>query len=193
MTQPVGSGAPAPVQGVTGGPGLPQGVASVDGTTGNVVISPPNNTVQFRKTDSPQSLQIYEYFHNPTDFARVSLNAQTGGPFQLAVETEPPSVIRGLEINAGGTLFINTDAVQVNTSFQVNGNLVVAGVPNTGGIVQTVELATQFALLTGTQATPVAGVFGLGNLTTPALPAAVNVLDWVISIGSENFRVRLYQ
>lgn len=191
--QPINSGAPQPVQGVTGGPGLPQGVASVDGTTGNVQISPPSNTIQQKKGASPQSFQVYEFDAGTTNFSRISLNAQTGGPFQLAVETQPPSLIRGLQINAGGTLFINTQSVQFNTSVQVNGNLVVAGVPNAGGIVQTVELAAQFALLTGTQPTPVAGVFALGNLTTPANAGTTNVLDWVISIGSSNYRVRLYQ
>jgi hypothetical protein len=192
MTQP-GSGIPQPVPGVTGGQGLPQGVASVEGSTGNVVITPPSNVIQVRKGVIPQSLQVYEYFNNNTDFSRIALNAQTGGPFQLSVETDPSSVVRGLEINAGGTLFINTDAVQVNTSMQVNGNLVVTGVPNTGGIVQTVELSAQFALLTGTQATPLAGVFALGNLTTPPLGGVVNVLDWVISVGSANYRIHLWQ
>jgi hypothetical protein len=193
VTQPPGSGQPKPVQGVTGGPGLPQGVASVDGSTGNVVISPPNNTVQFRKTDSPQALQIYEYFHSTIDFARVSINAQTGGPFELAVETEPPGVVRGLDISAGGSLFINTDNVIVNTSVQINGNLVVAGAPAASGIVQAVQLSSQYALLTGTQVTPLAGVVGLGNLTTPPAGGATNTLDWVISIGTANYRVRLYQ
>ena len=194
MTQPIGAGQPKPVQGVTGGPGLPQGVASVDGTTGNVVISPPNNAIQIRKTDSPQSLQLYEYFHNATDFARLALNAQTGGPFELAVETDPTSVIRGLDISAGGTLFINTSSVQINTSVQINNaNLVVTGAPNGGGIIEGTELAGQFLLLTGTQATPIPGVFALGNLTTPPVGGVINVLDWVISVGSSNYRVHLWQ
>jgi predicted Rdx family selenoprotein len=127
MTQPVNAGAPQPVQGVTGGPGLPQGVASVDGSTGNVVISPPNNTIQFRKTDSPQALQVYEYFHTNADFSRISLNAQTGGPFQIAVETAPPAVVRGLQINAGGTVFVNALSMRINTDTEITGNLLVDG------------------------------------------------------------------
>lgn len=197
MTQPQVqplSGIPTPVVGVTGGQGLPQGVASVEGSTGNVVITPPSNVVQFRKGDIPQALQVYEYFHSNTDFSRIEMVAQTGGPFLLGVQTAPNTVIRGLDIVASGTLFIDTNNVQVNTSLQINNaNLVVTGVPNAGGIIQTVELAAQFALLTGTQPTPVAGVVALGNLTAVANPATTNTLDWVISIGSANYRVRLYQ
>jgi hypothetical protein len=125
MTQPIGSGAPTPVQGVTGGPGLPQGTASIDGETGNVVIQPPGNTVQIKKTDSPQSLQVYEYFHTNTDFARIALDAQIGGPFSIDVETEPPSVIRGVEINAGGSLAINTNNVLIQTSVHITSTLIV--------------------------------------------------------------------
>lgn len=109
MTQPIFSGAPTPVQGVTGGPGLPQGVASVDGSTGNVQISPPNNTTQFKKGSVPQSLQVWESDAGPTNFQRISLNAQTGGPFQLAVEVQPPGTIRDLQIIATGNIIVNTN------------------------------------------------------------------------------------
>lgn len=98
MTQPINSGAPQPVQGVTGGPGINQGTASVDPGTGALVFHPqPANVVQVRGS-TPGAFQVYEYFHTNTDFARLSLNAQVGGPFQLAVETQPPTVHRGLQI-----------------------------------------------------------------------------------------------
>lgn len=186
--QPVAAGAPQPVQGVTGGPGLPQGVASVDGTTGNVVISPPNNTVQFRKTDSPQSLQVYEYFHSNTDFARIALEGQTGGPFQLAVEVEPPGVIRGLEINAGGSLFINTDNVHINTSVEITGNLVV----DAPSVLQAFEIVAGFTLLT--QPTPIPGptIVALGNSTLSAV-AGTHMLDWIVNVGGTAYRVQLFQ
>lgn len=190
--QPISAGAPVPVQGVTGGPGLPQGVASVDGSTGNVVITPPNNTIQVRKTDSPQALQLYEFFHTNIDFARLSLNAQTGGPFQLAVETAPSGLIRGLQINAGGSLFINTSSLIVNTSQQINGNLLVTGTFPAAGIIQAIELTSQFAIFTGTQAIPTGSNLGLGNLTAAPNVGATNTLDWIISIGATNYRVRLY-
>lgn len=107
MTQPLGSGAPIPVVGVTGGPGLPQGTASIEGDTGNVVISPPSNTIQVKKTNVPQVFQIYEYYASVTDFSRISLNTQTSGPFQLAVETQPPGVLRSLWIISKGTIVLS--------------------------------------------------------------------------------------
>lgn len=104
MTQPLGAGAPLPVAGVTGGPGLPQGVASVDGGTGNVVISPPSNAIQFRKGGVPQSLQIYESFISDTDFMRLSLNATIGGPFLITTEFAGSGVARDLQISAANKL-----------------------------------------------------------------------------------------
>lgn len=106
MTQPINSGAPIPVQGVTGGPGLPQGVASVDGGTGNVIISPPSNTIEQKKTDSPQSLLVYEYFHSNTDFVRVGLQTQTNGPEFVGVTVQPPGVIRDLTVGTTGNLLL---------------------------------------------------------------------------------------
>lgn len=191
QTQPF-SGIPAPVAGVTGGQGLPQGVASVEGSTGNVVITPPSNVFQLRKGDIPQAFQTYEYFHSNTDYSRISIVAQTGGPFLLAVETAPNTVIRGLDIRAGGTLFIDTNNVIVDTSLQVNGNLVVSGTPPTGGVMQAVEVAAGFVLHTAPTPVVGAGVVAAGNTTIAINGAAVNTLDWVINIGGTNYRVRLF-
>lgn len=106
MTQPIGSGAPAPVSGVTGGPGLPQGVASVDGGTGNVIISPPSNTIEQKKTNVPQSLLVYEYFGSNTDFVRIGLQTQTNGPEFIGVTVAPAGVIRDLTIGTTGNLLL---------------------------------------------------------------------------------------
>src|SRR5215831_5998456 len=100
VTQPAFSGAPAPVQGVTGGPGLPQGVAGVEGSTGNVVITPPSNTFQLSKGDSPQSLQVYEFYHSNLDNVRIELLTATGGPETIGVRAAPTSVTRDLNIVA---------------------------------------------------------------------------------------------
>lgn len=182
MTQPIGAGQPHPVQGVTGGPGLPQGVASVDGTTGNVVISPPNNTVQFRKTDSPQALQIYEYFHNATDFSRLALNAQTGGPFQIEVETQPPGVIRDLVISASGTVTIQASELFVPETLSANILLASTLQANPG---QTLNISAN--------ASPFAIIFSIGATQpwafTPTFqftPTATNLYD----IGAVTNRVR---
>lgn len=173
MTQPPFSGAPAPVQGVTGGPGLPQGVASVDGTTGNVIVAPPNNTIQFKKTDTPQSLQVYEYSHSTTDFARISLNAQTGGPFQLAVETAPAGTLRDLAIlspqninvTAATTVTIASQAGATAISGTNGVNLTTSG---TGGIgitsAQLVNIQAQTSInLTTVTSHMILTVQGVGN------------------------------
>lgn len=182
----IGSGIPAPVTGVTGGQGLPQGVASVEGSTGNVVITPPSNVVQFRKGAIPQSLQVYEYFNSNTDYSRIALNASTGGPFQVAVETAPNTVIRGLDINAGGSLFINTDNVFVNTSMQISTNLVVSGQTQVG------EIIAAEVLLNAPTGVGVAGTVALGNSTLAAV-AGTHILDWVVNVNGTAYRVQLFQ
>lgn len=110
MTQPINSGAPIPVQGVTGGPGLPVGAASIDGTTGNIVLTPPSNTIQQKKTDSPQAFQIYEFFHSDSDFVRISLATATGGPEFIGVEVFPAGVLRDLVVGTSGSLFLSAGA-----------------------------------------------------------------------------------
>lgn len=105
--QPINSGAPQPVAGVTGGPPVLGGQISNDPNDGSVVVSPnPGNVLQIRKGSQPTALQVYEYSHSPTDFSRLALNSQAGGPFQLAVETQPPTVVRDLQILAPGVVTI---------------------------------------------------------------------------------------
>lgn len=110
MTQPLGSGAPDPVQGVTGGPGLPQGVASVDGGTGNVIISPPSNTIEQKKTTVPQTLFVYERFISNADFVRIGLQTQTNGPEIIGVSVQPPGTLRDLVVGTTGNLRLNAGA-----------------------------------------------------------------------------------
>lgn len=113
MTQPVGSGAPAPVQGVTGGPGLPSGVAGVEGGTGNVVITPPSNTFQLRKGDSPQALQVYEFYHSATDNVRIELLTAVGGPEVIGVRAAPAGTTRDLQIVTSGNGRVTIPALQL--------------------------------------------------------------------------------
>lgn len=104
--QPRFSGAPQPVSGVTGGPAVLGGQISNDPNDGSVVVAPnPGNVLQVRKGSQPTALQIYEYFHTNIDYARLALNSQANGPFQLSVETAPSSVIRDLQIGANGNLW----------------------------------------------------------------------------------------
>lgn len=103
--QPPSSGAPVPVAGVTGGPPVLGGQISNDPNTGNVVVAPnPGQVLQVRKGNTPTALQVYEYFHTNTDYSRIALNSQTNGPFSLAVETAPSTVIRALNISANGNI-----------------------------------------------------------------------------------------
>lgn len=127
--QPFNAGAPQPVMGVTGGPGINSGTASVDPGSGALVFHPqPANVVQVRGS-TPGAFQVYEYFHTNTDFSRLTLEAQAGGPFIIAVETDPTTVIRDLDINTpgnvvitpGGSISLNGTGVGVAGNFQVNG------------------------------------------------------------------------
>jgi len=109
MTSPQFSGIPTPVAGVTGGQGLPAGVAAVDGSTGNVVIQPPNNVIQQQKGAIPQTFQVYETFTNNSNYIRVSLSASAGGPFRLRTEFAGSGVARPLVLGTGNTDYWQID------------------------------------------------------------------------------------
>ena len=100
MTQPLHSGAPLPVSGVTGGPGINQGSASIDPSTGNIVFTPPGNAVEIKK--APSAFNVYEYFNSNADYVRLALQTATGGPEQIGVFAQPTSVSRDLQIVASG-------------------------------------------------------------------------------------------
>lgn len=110
MTQPAAppnSGAPQPVQGVTGGPAVLGGQISNDPNDGSIVVAPnPGNVFQLRKGANPQGLQIYERFDNNTNYTRLGLYAQTNGPFRITTESQGgvPNGARELDINAGTVL-----------------------------------------------------------------------------------------
>lgn len=150
MTQPPNppfSGIPQPVQGVTGGPPTLGGQLGNDPQTGNVVISPnPGNATQIRKGSSPQALQVYEYFNSNTDYSRLSLNSQAGGPFQLAVETAPPTVVRELDI-------IGTPVRIPNLALSQTQTLLAADTPlptsTQTTLISTPSLQPGFYLVTG--------------------------------------------
>lgn len=200
MTQPPFSGQPQPVQGVTGGPPVLGGQISNDPSTGNVVIAPnPGNVLQIRKGSNPQSLQVYEYFHSNTDYARVALNTQTNGPYQLQVETAPSTVIRELDINANGALKLNSGNAPITLSANGNNGLVLNpnGIVLVGGQLQTGTVAVPSAAntlnLAGGTTAPFSIIFSIGGAQpwsfTPSnqfAPTATNTYD----IGTITNRVR---
>lgn len=111
MTEPINSGAPDPVFGVIGGP-VAGGGGVIDNNTGNIILSPPGNTTQFQAGSNPQAIQVYEYFVSATDYSRISIVAQTGGPFLIAVETAPAGIARGLIISATGPIQFSSTAIE---------------------------------------------------------------------------------
>lgn len=121
MTQPgapPNSGAPSPVQGVTGGPAVLGGQISNDPNDGSIVVAPnPGNVFQLRKGSNPQALQIYERFDNNTNYTRLGFYAQTGGPFLITTESQGgvPNGTRELDINAGTVLKLQIAGVDKAT------------------------------------------------------------------------------
>lgn len=163
--QPPSSGAPVPVAGVTGGPPVLGGQISNDPNTGNVVIAPnPGQVLQVRKGNNPTALQVYEYFHTNTDYSRIALNSQTNGPFSLAVETAPSTVIRALQLNANGNLLIATANVTLTPTLLTVPNLTATGNINAVGAGFSGNVSA--ANLTFASAGGVLGWPGGGQLTT---------------------------
>jgi len=113
--QPINSGAPTPVQGVTGGPNL-GGNATIDGG-GNIVLTPPSNAVEIKK--GPSALNVYEYFNSLTDYARLSLQTANGGPEVLGVFTQPPGINRDLNLVTSGTGIVRINGTPLVTGTQV--------------------------------------------------------------------------
>lgn len=131
MNAPPNSGQPTPVQGVTGGPPVLGGAIQQDPVTGAIILTPnPANVVQIRKGASPQALQIYEYFNSPTDFSRLSLNTSPSG-YQIAIESQPPSVVRPLDIIANGPVRINGATIAVLPITQLYSAIGVVSGPTT--------------------------------------------------------------
>jgi len=104
MTQPPNSGAPLPVAGVTGGPGLNQGAASIDSGSGNIVLTPPGNAVEIKK--APSAFNVYEFFNTNADNVRLTMQTASGGPEFIGIVAAPTSVTRDLQIGASGNGFI---------------------------------------------------------------------------------------
>jgi len=122
MTQPPNSGAPQPVQGVTGGPPVLGGQIGNDPNTGNVVINPnPGNAVEIKK--SPSAFNVYEYFNSNTDNSRLTLATALGGPDVMGIVSAPTSVNRDLQIVASGNGVVRIPALQLLAfTAQVTGN-----------------------------------------------------------------------
>lgn len=172
MTQPgspPNSGQPPPVQGVTGGPPVFGGQISNDPQNGNIVIAPnPGNVLQVRKGNVPQAIQVYEYFNTNTDYSRLALNTQTGGPFQLAVETAPSGLIRGLSILSNSDLVFNLNGANRWRMVGATGNFEPIG--GTGVI--------------GSTTNPVSSVYLTSIFSPPGTPIAFGIgstIRWNIS------------
>src|SRR5215469_6084637 len=145
MTQPPNSGAPQPVQGVTGGPPVLGGQIGNDPSSGNVVINPnPGNAVEIKK--SPSAFNVYEYFNSNTDNSRLTLATALGGPDVMGIVSAPTSVNRDLQIVASGNGHVSIPALQFTFQQISVGTLVP--------ITQNV-----FTLITGTTLTLVAGAY----------------------------------
>jgi hypothetical protein len=123
LTQPINSGAPTPVQGVTGGPAVLGGQISSDPSTGNVVINPnPGNAVEVKKAVS--AFNVYEYFNSNTDNVRIGLQTATGGPEFIGVQAAPTSVTRDLAVGTTGNLSLGSGNTNRWTIFGTSGHLV---------------------------------------------------------------------
>jgi|SRR5215469_7279515 len=145
MTQPPHSGAPVPVQGVTGGPPVLGGQIANDPNSGNVVINPsPGNAVEIKK--SPSAFNVYEYFNSNTDNVRLTMATQLGGPEQMGIVAAPPGVTRDLNITASGNGHVLIPALQLATG----------AVSSSAGVSLPLGVWTD---LTNTNLTVVAGVF----------------------------------
>lgn len=160
--QPPQSGAPTPVMGVTGGPGINNGTASIDPSNGALVFHPqPANVVQVRGS-TPGAFQVYEYFHTNTDFSRLTLEAQTGGPFIIAAETDPTTVIRGIDLNtAGGPLIVTASQTQFSSDIVAGGNITASG-----GVVNatTINPGSNVLNIVGSpSASPFSIIFSIGG------------------------------
>jgi len=135
MTQPPNSGAPTPVQGVTGGPAVLGGQIGNDPSSGNVVINPnPGNAVEIKK--SPSAFNVFEYFNSNTDNSRLTLATALGGPDIIGIISAPTSVIRNLQITASGSGIIQLMS-PTSTTFPLTVDAGVTGtayiaIPHTG-------------------------------------------------------------
>lgn len=181
--QPIGSGAPTPVQGVTGGPPVLAGQIQNDPNDGSVVVSPnPGNVFQIRKGASPQALQIYEFFNASNNFARLAFNATLGGPFQIRVESTP-TVNRDLVINGSGTGVVQIPSLRSATAVDFTGAVVNPNLTQltANGSSTTLTTGGVWTDITGSTITPtVTGlylvfVFGNWNNTAGAAQARVQV------------------
>jgi hypothetical protein len=132
MTQPLFSGAPQPVQGVTGGPAVLGGQIGNDPNTGNVVINPaPGNAVEIRK--SPSAFNVYEYFNSNTDNVHITLATALGGPETIGVIAAPSTVSRDLQIVTSGSGHVLIPQLQL--SLASASLLAPVSIPNTAATV----------------------------------------------------------
>lgn len=189
MTQPIRSGAPVPVQGVTGGPGLNSGNASIDSGTGNIILTPPGNAVEIKK--APSAFNVYEYFNSNADNVRLTMLTATGGPEFIGVQATPTSVARNLVIGTTAQIqFAPGNASQWVMDGAANFYPQVSlGTSSVGNATHIINQIFGSLISFGGSGTLIAA----GNQTAAPNAGAVNGLDWVISVGAAQWRIRLYQ
>jgi hypothetical protein len=81
---------------------------SADGTFNHIFC----NSIEVAEPPGPAELPalvITEYQNSPTDFARMDIEAQVGGPFLIATDTQPTSVMRDIQIHPNRDLILNAD------------------------------------------------------------------------------------
>jgi len=142
MPGPVGSGIPDPVQGVTGGEGLPQGSAIIDPVTGSIVFSPSNNAVEVRTGQSAQTLLIYNRFTSATIFERLELFFLNDVAFIQTRSAGLGQLTRELRIGTAGTAdldFITGGVVHWSID-GTSGSLTSSGAEAIGSIADPVAL-----------------------------------------------------
>jgi len=180
--QPINSGAPLPVSGVTGGPGVLAGQIANDPGTGNVVINPnPGNAVEVKK--SPSQFNVYEYFNTNTDFARLALATALGGPEVIGVQAQPGSVNRDLQIVASGSGHVTIPALQLqfgsivssaNTALTAGGYVPIPG--STQTLTAGVYLLMAEGSFTGTVNTALGLIIAPTTTGTSGAPNILSIL-----------------
>lgn len=177
MTQPINSGAPLPVQGVTGGPGLNNGSASIDSGTGNIVLTPPGNAVEIKK--APSAFNVYEFFNSNVDNVRLTMQTATGGPEFIGVQAAPTSVARDLVIGTTGSLIFNSGGANRWTIASATGDLSASASQNiisVNGYMQCLRSIVNGISIWGGNAPPAAGLGVNGDFFLNSVGGALTTI-----------------
>lgn len=186
MTQPINSGAPQPVSGVTGGPPVLGGQIGNDPNSGNVVINPnPGNAVEVRA--SPSTFNVYEYFHTSTDNVRIALETALNGPEFIGIRTAPPAIARDLQIGTTGNLILQAGS-GTQWTISTTGNLVpqTDNTQSIGNATHRIALLYASALAVGTPPLGSVGAIRMNNGNPIVWRDAGNTVDITLTFDSLN-------